>query len=423
MTVIRLDEVRFHPHSVGDPAGRLFWWRGDLYRGVRASAAPFVGDLVERVLPRLVEKRFLPATTLTDFTLDGFEVVMRHEQVPFTAYPNEWCPAMLREASILYLDLVVELAGDGLGIKDMNPWNIVFDGVHPLFVDVMSIVPVEDSIRSFSEERFRRYYLGPLRLMEQGDSGLARALLPEYGGVSPETLARLGGGTHMSPFGRLGRRFRRPRSDHVALARSLRQEVEAVQIHAAPAQPGSGAAEEAAVEGMLAEAAPSSVLELRTSTAAAAFSAARGGARGIAFFDSDEHANEAFTVARAEDLWLLPLVLDFTKPTPAIGFFEHFSIAAVDRLRCELVVGGDAVRYGVVDRLLPFEHVAEALWAFSDSAALAWLPDRSSLPNYVLERASWYGEPAFTDVLRSRFSEVKSLSPDGTGSSFFLCRK
>jgi hypothetical protein len=287
----------------------------------------------------------------------------------------------------------------------------------------MSIVPVEDSIRSFSEERFRRYYLGPLRLMEQGDSGLARALLPEYGGVSPETLARLGGGTHMSPFGRLGRRFRRPRSDHVALARSLRQEVEAVQIHAAPAQPGSGAAEEAAVEGMLAEAAPSSVLELRTSTAAAAFSAARGGARGIAFFDSDEHANEAFTVARAEDLWLLPLVLDFTKPTPAIGFFEHFSIAAVDRLRCELVVGGDAVRYGVVDRLLPFEHVAEALWAFSDSAALAWLPDRSSLPNYVLERASWYGEPAFTDVLRSRFSEVKSLSPDGTGSSFFLCRK
>ena len=145
MTVIRLDEVRFHPHSVGDPAGRLFWWRGDLYRGIRASAAPFVGDLVERVLPRLVEKRFLPATTLTDFTLDGFEVVMRHEQVPFTAYPNEWCPAMLHEASILYLDLVVELAGDGLGIKDMNPWNIVFDGVHPLFVDVMSIVPVEDS--------------------------------------------------------------------------------------------------------------------------------------------------------------------------------------------------------------------------------------------------------------------------------------
>ena len=207
--------------------------------------------------------------------------------------------------------------------------------------------------------------------MEQGDSGLARALLPEYGGVSPETLAWLGGGTHMSPFGRLGRRFRRPRSDHVALARSLRQEVEAVQIHAAPAQPGSGAAEEAAVEGMLAEAAPSSVLELRTSTAAAALSAARGGARGIAFFDSDEHANEAFTAARAEDLWLLPLVLDFTKPTPAIGFFEHFSIAAVDRLRCELVVGGDAVRYGVVDRLLPFEHVAEALWAFSDSAALA----------------------------------------------------
>ena len=421
MTVIPLDEVRFHPHSFGDPAGRLFWWRGELYRGVRASAAPFVVELAERVLPRLVEKRFVPATTLTDFRLEGFEVVMRHEQVPFTAYPNEWCPAMLREASILYLDLVVELAGDGLGIKDMNPWNIVFDGVHPLFVDVMSIAPVEDCVRSFSEERFRRYYLSPLRLMERGHSGLARALLPEYGGVQPETLALISGGAQ-PPFRRLGARFRRPSADPVALARALSQEVEAVQMHSDAALDGNEA-DETEVAGVLDDIAPSSVVELRTSTGNAALSAARGGACGIAFFDSDEHANAAFAVARAEDLWLLPLVLDFTKATPAIGFFDHFSIAAVERLRCELVVGGDAVRYAVVDRLFPFEHVVEALSAFSKRDVLAQLPARSSLPDYVLERAPWYGEPAFSDALRSRFSEVRLSSSEETSSDLFLCRK
>jgi len=144
---------------------------------------------------------------------------------------------------------------------------------------------------------------------------------------------------------------------------------------------------------------------------------------GIAFFDSDEHANVALAVARAEDLWLLPLVLDFTKATPAIGFFDHFSIAAVERLRCELVVGGDAVRYAVVDRLFPFEHVVEALSAFSKRDVLAQLPARSSLPDYVLERAPWYGEPAFSDALRSRFSEVRLSSSEETSSDLFLCRK
>ena len=418
MSRIPPEEVRFHPHSFGDRAGRLFWWRGDLYRGVRAPAVPFVTELLDRVLPRLVEKRLVPGTTLTDLKLDGFELVLRHEQVAFTAYPNEWCPAMLREASLLYLDLVVELSDDGLGIKDMNPWNLVFDGPRPLFVDVMSIAPVEECLSSFSEERFRRYYLDPLRLMSEGHAGLARALLPEYGGVEPGVLALLRG---QPPSARLRALLRRSSPDHVALAASLRRQIEAVDLPVGGHVDGGDVPD--AIAEVLGELRPSSVLELRTSTAATAVSAARRGARGIAFFDSDEGANRAFAAAREDDLWLLPLVLDFTKPTPAIGFFDHFSIAAVDRLQCELVVSGNAVRYAVVDRLFPFEHVAEALAAFSSRYALATLPDPGSLPAYVLERSPWYGAAAFLEALHSRFAEVTALPFEPGGQCLFLCRK
>jgi hypothetical protein len=421
MTRIPPEEVRFHPHSFGDPAGRLFWWRGDLYRGVRAVAAPFVAEAVQSVLPRLVEKRLVPPTIPTDLVADGFELVLRHEQVPFTAYPTEWCPEMLREASLLYLDLVVELADDGLGIKDMNPWNIVFDGPRPLFVDVMSIAPLETCLGSFSEERFRRNYLDPLRLMGQGHSKLARALLPENGGVDPAVFSLLGGRDRWAQLARVRARFRRSPRDHVALARSLRKEVEGVELPVA-----DDAAEEhpdTAIAQAVDELRPASVLELRTTTGMAAILAARHGACGIAFFDTDAHANRAFAAARSEDVWLLPLVLDFTKPTPAIGSFDHFSIAAVDRLRSDLVVSGDAVHYAVVDRVFPFEHVAEALAAFSSRYALVWMPEPTSLPSEVLERAPWYGAPAFLDALGSRFAEVKPLSSAPTGSDLFLCRK
>ena len=417
MTRIAPEEVRFHPHSFGDPAGRLFWWRGDLYRGVRAPAAPFVTDLVDRVLPRLVEKRLVPATTLTELVLDGFEFVLGHEQVAFTAYPNEWCPEMLRDASLLYLDLVVELAGDGLGIKDMNPWNLVFDGPRPLFVDVMSIAPAEACLHSFSRERFRRYYLDPLRLMSNGHSGIARALLPE-GGVEPGVLDAL---RRRPQFTGLRALPRRRHQNHVALAASLRREVEGVDLPVADRADGND--ESTAIAKVLDQLRPASVLELRTSTAATAVCAARRGARGIAFFDADEHANSAYAGARADDVWLLPLVLDFTKPTPAIGFFDHFSIAAIDRLRCDLVVAGDAVRYAVVDRLLPFEHIAEALAAFAVRYALAALPEPSSLPNHVLERAPWHGERAFVEALRARFAEVTAQPCEPGGQRLWLCRR
>jgi hypothetical protein len=420
MTRIPSEEVRFHPHSFGDPAGRLFWWRGDLYRGVRAAAAPFVAETVQNVLPRLVEKRLVPTTTPTHLALEGFELVLQHEQVPLTAYPNEWCSEMLREASLLYLDLVVELATDGLGIKDMNPWNIVFDGPRPLFVDVMSIAPLETCVSSFSEERFRRNYLDPLRLMAQGHSTLARALLPEYGGIDSATFGLLQRRNRRLPLAGARARLRRSRHDHVALAHSLRRDVEAVELPVA-----GGAAEDAntAVADTIDELRPASVLELRTSAGTAAMHAARHGGCGIAFFGTDAHANRAFASARSQDAWLLPLVLDFTKPTPAIGFFDHFSIAAVDRLRCDLVVAGEAVRYAIVDRLFPFEHVAEALAAFSSRYALAMLPEPSSLPSDVLERASWYGVPAFLDALGSRFAEVKPLPSPSNAADVFLCRK
>lgn len=391
--IVAPDEIRFHPHSFGDPAGRLFWWRDELYRGVRAEAAPFVTNLVDTVLPTLVERRLVPATTPTDLTVDGFALVLRHERVPFTSYPNEWCSAMLRDASLLYLDLVAELVPQGLCIKDMNPWNLVFDGTRPLFVDVMSIAPLESCPHSFTEERFRRNYLDPLHLMERGEAGLARTLLPEWGGVPPGLLG-----------GR--RRLRRSPSDPLTLCRRLRRQVEAIALPAA----GEAAPADRETALLLDELRPASVLELRTSHGAAAALAARNGAHAIAFFEDDTQANGALRRARSDGSWLLPLVLDVAKPTPSIGFLDHFSIAATDRLRSELVVSGDAVRYAVAERRLTSEHVAEALAAFSTGHALA------SLPPALLDRM-------FPEALRTRFAVVTELTPAANGDARFLCRK
>jgi hypothetical protein len=411
-TAIPRDEIRFHQHSFGDPAGRLFWWDGELYRGVRSSHADFVRDIVETVLPSLSARRLVPETILTGLATEGFELVLRHEQIPLAAYPTEWCPAMLRGAALLYLDLVLELAPRGLGIKDMNPWNIVFDGTRPLFVDVMSIAPLAECRTSFTEERFRRHYVDPLRLMVDGHSGLARALLPDYGGVDPTTFAQI-------------ERSRRPRLrrnrvlEPEGLARVLMREVEALR----PPTSSLTVTGDPSLDDLLFELRPESVLELRTATGAAAAAAARRGSRAIGFFESDGPANSVFADASADALWLLPLVVDFTKATPAVGLFDHFAISAVDRLSCELVVAGDAVRYAVVDRLLPFEHIVEALAAFSMRYAVAALPAVNELPAHALARAPWYGVSAFADALRVRFAEVTPLAAAPTEAGRFLCRK
>lgn len=59
-------------------------------------------------------------------------------------YPHEWAPAMLKEAVLYHLDLLLELDDCGLTLKDALPENILFTANNPVFVDFFSIVSRDD---------------------------------------------------------------------------------------------------------------------------------------------------------------------------------------------------------------------------------------------------------------------------------------
>jgi len=418
MTRIPVEEVAFHPHSFGDPAGRVFYWRGELYRGVRQETASFAAELVQGVLPRLAEKGLVPATALTDLSLDGFDLVLRHQQIPLAAYPTEWCALMLREAALAYLDLRAALVELDFGLKDVNPWNVVFDGPRPLFVDVMSIVPLAQTLALFSEERFCRFYLNPLLLMAYGHAPLARCLLAEHDGVDPAALALLP--RRSRPRRALRRRPASTRDVYVDVLARLRREVAAVQPALATDRHvprPEAAASAAAVADALERLRPETVLDLHTSSVAAARLAADRDVRAVAFFTSDEAANAAFVDARAANRWLLPLVIDFTKPPGSVGYLDHYAIAAADRLRCELVVALEAVDHALLRRLT-VEHLAAAVSSFSSKYALVAHPPAESAPSQLAVR-----DDDFLRALRARFADVSPFRSDGSAPRLLLCRK
>ena len=136
-------QIRFHPHSFADPAGRLFSWRGELYRGIRSESAPVIRCLIDDgIIAGLVERGLLVETYPTGLKLAGYELILQHRTVPFPAYPEEWCPLMLKDAALTQLELLSELAACGFTLKDAHPWNILFDGWKPVYVDLASIVPL-----------------------------------------------------------------------------------------------------------------------------------------------------------------------------------------------------------------------------------------------------------------------------------------
>ena len=126
-------EIVFNPHSMRDQEGRVFRWRGQIYRAISAAIAPMFKRLFrDGTIQRLVDLGLIVETELTAYSLDGYELVVHHRPIPFVSYPTEWCAGMLKDAALHTLDLVWELAACGLTLKDSHPWNILFDGNKPL---------------------------------------------------------------------------------------------------------------------------------------------------------------------------------------------------------------------------------------------------------------------------------------------------
>src|SRR5262245_16779020 len=183
---ISYDQITFHPHSFGDPDGRLFRFDGGLYRAISNEKTPFFSRLFEDgTIGELVNRGLLVRSEPADLTLDGYGMVLRHTSVPFVSYPNEWCAAMFKDAALAYLDLLKELVQRGLTLKDTHPWNLLFDGAKPLYVDMTSITPLTEGSTCPNYEKFCRYYLYPLVLMSRGHERIVRWLLVDYEGILP----------------------------------------------------------------------------------------------------------------------------------------------------------------------------------------------------------------------------------------------
>ncbi len=83
MSAPTLAEIEFHPTSFCDGNGRVFWWNGELYRGIPEKCVEFTrGIFADGTVAELIAQEFIPRTELTDLTLPGFPLVVQHERVP-----------------------------------------------------------------------------------------------------------------------------------------------------------------------------------------------------------------------------------------------------------------------------------------------------------------------------------------------------
>ena len=172
-----------------DPAGTLQVTLDGAFRSVAGSHAPAMLAFLETPFAaRLVANGLLiPSEVLRPATGDE-PLLLRHPRISFISYPSEWPPSLWLAAAELTLDLCTQLLTEGWILKDATPFNVLFQGVRPIFVDVLSIQRADlTNPIWFAYGQFVRTFLLPLFASSRLGWPL-QAVITRRDGYEPEEI-------------------------------------------------------------------------------------------------------------------------------------------------------------------------------------------------------------------------------------------
>jgi 2-polyprenyl-3-methyl-5-hydroxy-6-metoxy-1,4-benzoquinol methylase len=119
-----------------------------------------------------------------------------HRRIAFPTYPHEWPPDLLLKAGELVLNLQEQALQHGYTLKDAHARNVLFDGADPVFVDVLSLKRrVESTPLWRAHGQFERHFTLPLIAFRELGIPPSTWHWSYRDGVAPEVLYRAMGPT------------------------------------------------------------------------------------------------------------------------------------------------------------------------------------------------------------------------------------
>ena len=320
----------------------------------------------------------------------SIEAVFEHERVEFPSYPYEWAPEMLHAAGVLTLDLAQSALKEGYCLKDASPYNILFRGSNPIFIDLLSFErrdPCDPVWKPHSQ--FCRTFLLPLLANKFWGVRLADIFGTRRDGLEPLEVYRLCSAMQklQRPLVSLvslpvwlsrktiksatyrDRLLKNPEKAKFILAASIRR-LRRILYSLSPAKDAkshwthyseshsyseeSFKAKEEFLSGFLRDATPGRILDVGANTGHFSALACRHNADVVAIDSDAACIGILWNRAISENLNILPLVVDISRPSPAKGWRNSECQRFLDR------AGGafDAVlMFGVLHHLLVTERI------------------------------------------------------------------
>ena len=450
--------------SFRDPSGFIFTRGGVLYRQVNLSYQKayeklMTGGLYEQLTR---EGLLIPHEEVNEPPADGVPAwkVIRPQRVPFISYPYEWSFSQLKDAALLTLTAARTALNYGMVLKDASAYNIQFVNGHPLLIDTLSFDLYKDGAPWEAYRQFCQHFLAPLALAALVDIRLMQLLRVHIDGIPLDLASGLlpartkigltGLAVHLHMHAKAQQQYsdrQASQAQAVTLSRgaflnlleALEKTIQPLKWEPQGTEWGNyyqltNYSDDALktkgeiVAHFIEKASPRTAWDLGANNGLFSRELARRGVETVAA-DIDPAAVEQDYLAlkaNAEN-HLLPLVLDLTNPSPALGWAHHERDSWLERGPVDLVMALALLHHLAISNNVPLAEVASFLAACGHWAILEFVPKSDSQVRRLLATRkdifSTYTMEGFEQAFARYFTLVEKKPIPGSDRVMYLFKR
>lgn len=451
--------------SFRDPSGFMFKQDGVYYRQVnKAYQADYDLLTSSGLYEQLAKSKALlsheeQALSLAPRPEIAYKVI-KPRQLGFVSYPYEWCFNQYKDAAILTLSIARRALDYGMSLKDASAYNIQFLDGRPVFIDTLSFEKYQEGTPWVAYRQFCQHFLAPLALMAKKDIRLIGLMRQYIDGVPLDLASELlpsnsklnfGLATHIHLHAKTQQKYadRKVSQNEVkgkiskdaqfALLDSLLATVRGLDVKTIMTEwadyyqdnnytESSIEAKRALVRDFIQKVNPATVWDLGANTGEFSRCASDLGIPTVAF-DIDPGAvqqNYAIVKERKEK-FILPLVMDLTNPSPAIGWHNQERDSMRERGPVDLVMALALIHHMAIANNVPLREVAKSFADLGEHLIIEFVPKEDSqverLLSSRLDIFPNYTHEGFKEAFSDYFTVLNEQPVQGSARTLFLMKK
>jgi hypothetical protein len=408
------------PGSFRDPSGMVFRRRNKLLRQVNSCYQKQYDTLMSCGLyDELVKKKLLISHTETDEKIiygQAYKVI-ESELVPLISYPYEWCFGQFKDAALCTLQIHRKALEHGMILKDASAYNIQFMCGKAIHIDTLSFDFYKEGEPWVAYGQFCRHLLAPLFLMAYTDIRLSQLMRIYIDGIPLDLASKLLKGksgfavkSHIHwhaksvvKHGQAGqsantstRQMKISKFQMTAMIDSLIRIVEKLELRGVQTEWGdyyahtnysdsAADSKKSIVADYLNSLSPAVTWDFGANDGTYSRLALTDANKFVVSFDIDPIAVERnHTAVRYSGENMLPLLLDLTNPSPAIGFANRERGLLITRQKPDCILMLAVIHHLAISNNLPLGMIAEWLASLSENLIIEFVPKSDSQVKVLL---------------------------------------